>query len=63
MASIDPVVGDHREHRPEDLLAGDRLTVLDVGEDRRLYEPATLLVAGRPPPATIRPPSARPFAM
>jgi len=37
------VVGDHREHRSEDLLTGDRLIVGDIGEDGRLHEPAAPL--------------------
>ena len=34
------VVGDHREHRPEDLLLRDRHRVVDVGEHRGLDVPA-----------------------
>src|SRR3954471_19193037 len=34
------VVGDHADHRTEDLLAGDRHRVVDVGEERRLDEVA-----------------------
>jgi len=41
---IDTVVGNHREHRPKDLLPGDRVAVLYIGEDRGLYEPAAVLV-------------------
>ena len=40
---------DHAQHRPEDLLAGDRRAVVDVAEHRRLDEPAAVEVrrAGR----------------
>src|SRR5438552_10993698 len=41
---IDAVVGDHSEYRPEDLLSGDRVVVIDVGEDRGLHEPAAILL-------------------
>ena len=41
------VVRNDREHRPEDLFAGDRLVVADVGKDGGLDEPA----APRGPPA------------
>src|SRR5205814_972705 len=34
--------GQHREHRPEDLLLGDPVALRDVGEDRR-GEPVALL--------------------
>src|SRR5205807_255153 len=40
----DVVVGDHREHWPEDLLPGDRVAVIHVGEDRGLHEPAAVLL-------------------
>src|SRR3954451_5882170 len=41
------VVGDDRQHRPEDLLLGDRHVVGDVGEDRRLDEVALVEPLGR----------------
>ena len=37
---VDRVVGDHRQDGAEDLLAGDRHRVVDVGEDGRLDEEA-----------------------
>ena len=37
---VDVVVGDHRQHRAEDLLLGDRHLVVDVDEDGRLDVPA-----------------------
>ncbi len=41
-------MGDHRQHRPEDLLAGDPHVVAHPGEDRRADEPATLPALGQP---------------
>ena len=38
------VVGDHRQHRAEDLLLGDAVGVVDVGEDRRRDEPTPRLI-------------------
>src|SRR5829696_5536738 len=43
---IGVVVGDDREHGPEDLLARDAHRVVDTGEHRRLHVPA-LLETGR----------------
>src|SRR3954452_72414 len=40
------VEGDHDEHRSEDLLTGDRHVVGDVGEERRLHEPALVELLG-----------------
>ena len=41
------VVGDDRQHRPEDLLLRDRHVVAHVGEDRRLHEVAAVEALGR----------------
>src|SRR5690348_12247174 len=49
------VVGDHGKHRAEDLLLGDRGGVVDVGEHRRLDEPAAVLARrAAAAPATTR---------
>ncbi len=41
---VDTVVGNHGEHRSEDLLGGDCAAVVHVGEDRGLHEPAAILL-------------------
>ena len=53
-ASSGVVVGDHAEHRAEDLLAGNAHVVGDVAEDRRLDVPAPGRCGGRRPPVSTR---------
>ncbi len=38
------VVGNHRQHRAEDLFLRDPRRVVDIGEDRRRDEPAVRLI-------------------